>query len=109
MCIRDRAEMMEGAEAAIQTLNNSAEGRIKVYLTPFTIVPSLDPSNMSTPDQAVHLTQIDRDHARLVRELARKYGIRLHSDAFAGHIRLAAQDKENALLGPCLLYTSRCV
>ena len=94
------AEMMEGAEAAIQTLNNSAEGRIKVYLTPFTIVPSLDPSNMSTPDQAVHLTQIDRDHARLVRELARKYGIRLHSDAFAGHIRLAAQDKENALLGP---------
>ncbi len=93
-------EMMEGAEATIQTLEGTGEGRIKVYLTPFTIVPSVDPSNMSTPDQAVRLTQADRDHARAVRELARKYGIRLHSDAFAGQIRLAAQDKENALLGP---------
>lgn len=94
------AEMMEGAEAAIQTLDGSGNGRIKVYLTPFTIVPSIDPSNISTPDEAVRLTQDDRDHARAVRELARKYGIRLHSDAFAGHIRLAFQDKENALLGP---------
>ena len=94
------AEMMEGAEAAIQTLNGSADGRIMVYLTPFTIVPSIDPSNISTPDQAVSLTADDRMHARAVRELARKHGVRLHSDAFAGHIRLAAQDRENALLGP---------
>lgn len=27
-------------------------------------------------------------------------GVRLHSDAFAGQIRMAFQDKENALLGP---------
>ncbi|RJE87288.1 amidohydrolase family protein [Paracoccus onubensis] len=94
------AEMMEGAEAAIQTLDGSDDGRIRVYLTPFTIVPSLDPSNISTPDQAVTLTPDDRMHARAIRELARRYGIRLHSDAFAGHIRLAFQDKENALLGP---------
>lgn len=94
------AEMMEGAEATIQTLDGAANGRIRVYLTPFTIVPSIETSNISTPDQAVCLTHADRDHARVVRELARKYGIRLHSDAFAGHIRLAAQDKENALLGP---------
>ncbi|MBC9248287.1 amidohydrolase family protein [Paracoccus sp. 11-3] len=93
-------EMMEGAEAAIQTLDGSADGRIRVYLTPFTIVPSIDPSNVSTPDQAVSLTADDRMHARAVRELARKHGVRLHSDAFAGHIRLAWQDKENALLGP---------
>ncbi len=94
------AEMMEGAEATIQSLDGTGDGRIKVYLTPFTIVPSIETSNISTPDQAVSLTRDDRDHARAVRELARKYGIRLHSDAFAGHIRLAAQDKENALLGP---------
>lgn len=94
------SEMMEGAEAAIQTLDGTDDGRIRVYLTPFTIVPSIDPSNISTPDQAVFLTPDDRMHARAVRELARKYGIRLHSDAFAGHIRLAFQDKENALLGP---------
>lgn len=94
------AEMMEGAEAAIQELDGSDQGRIRVYLTPFTIVPSIDPSNISTPDQAVMLTPDDRMHARAVRELARKYGVRLHSDAFAGHIRLAWQDRENALLGP---------
>lgn len=94
------AEMLEGAEAAIQTLDGSEDGRIRVYLTPFTIVPSIDPSNISTPDQAVALTPDDRLHARAVRELARKYRVRLHSDAFAGHIRLAFQDTENALLGP---------
>lgn len=94
------AEMLEGAEAAIQTLDGTAEGRIKVYLTPFTIVPSIETSNISTPDQAVRLTQDDRNHARAVRELARKYDVRLHSDAFAGHIRLAVQDRENMLLGP---------
>lgn len=94
------AEMMEGAEAAIEMLDGTAGGRIRVYLTPFTITPSVDPSNISTPDQAVRLTQDDRDQARAVRELARKHGVRLHSDAFAGHIRLAFQDKENALLGP---------
>lgn len=94
------AEMMDGTEAVIQSINGARDGRTSVYVTPFTIVPSLDPSNMSTPDQAVSLTKDDRDQARMVRELARKYGVRLHSDAFAGQIRLAYQDKENALLGP---------
>lgn len=93
-------EMIEGAEATIQELNGSADGRINVFLTPFTITPSLDPSNPTTPDRAVKLTEDDRLHARRVRETARKWGVRIHSDAFAGHIRLAFQDKENALLGP---------
>lgn len=96
----DLEAMLEGAEAVIQTLNGSDSGRILTYLTPFTIVPSIETSNISSPDQAVALTDDDRRHARLVRELARKYRVRLHSDAFAGHIRLAAQDRENALLGP---------
>ncbi|MBT1157880.1 amidohydrolase family protein [Aminobacter anthyllidis] len=93
-------EMIEGAEATIQELNGSADGRINVFLTPFTIVPSLDPSNASTPDRAVKLTDNDRMQARRVRETARKWGVRIHSDAFAGQIRMAFQDKENALLGP---------
>ncbi|MCV9999730.1 amidohydrolase family protein [Pararhizobium sp. YC-54] len=93
-------EMMEGTEAVIEALNESADGRIKVFLTPFTIVPSVEPSNASTPDQAVKLTENDRMQARRVRETARKWGVRLHSDAFAGQIRMAFQDKENALLGP---------
>lgn len=93
-------EMIEGTEAAIETLNGSADGRIDVFVTPFTIVPSLDPSNPTTPDLAVKLTDKDRMQAMRVREIARKWGVRIHSDAFAGQIRMAFQDKENALLGP---------
>lgn len=93
-------QMIEGAEAVIDAVDGSAQGRIKVYLTPFTIVPSVDPSNPSTPDRAVRLTDDDRMQARRIRETARKWGVRIHSDAFAGQIRMAYQDKENALLGP---------
>ena len=93
-------QMMEGAEAVIEAANGSADGRIKVYLTPFTIAPSVDPSNPSTPDRAVSPTADDRMQARRIREVARKWGVRIHSDAFAGQVRMAFQDKENALLGP---------
>ncbi|MCP8939089.1 amidohydrolase family protein [Alsobacter sp. SYSU M60028] len=93
-------EMIEGAEAVVEAAHGSAEGRIRVYLTPFTIVPSVDPSNPTTPDKAVNLTAEDRMQARRVRETARKWKLRIHSDAFAGQVRMAFQDKENALLGP---------
>lgn len=93
-------EMMDGAEAVIESLNGTADGRIKVFLTPFTIVPSVEPSNASTPDFAVTLTKDDRMQARRIRETAREWGVRIHSDAFAGQIRMAWQDKENGLLGP---------
>mgnify|MGYP003700784417 CR=1 FL=1 len=93
-------EMIEGAEAVIDAVNGSGDGRINVFLTPFTIVPSVEPSNASSPDMAVNLTADDRMQARRVRETARKWGVRIHSDAFAGQIRMAFQDKENALLGP---------
>ena len=93
-------EMLAGAEAVIEAVNGSADGRISVFLTPFTIVPSVDPSNPSTPDKAVTLTADDRMQVRRVRETARKWGVRIHSDAFAGQVRMAFQDKENALLGP---------
>lgn len=93
-------EMIEGAESVIEALNGTADGRIKVFITPFTIVPSVEPSNASTPDFAVNLTREDRMQAQRIRETARKWGVRIHSDAFAGQIRMAFQDKENALLGP---------
>lgn len=92
-------EMLEGAEAVIESVNGCADGRILVYLTPFTIVPSVDPSNPSTPEFATALTADDRLHARRVRETARKHGVRIHSDAFGGMVRMAAQDEENAILG----------
>jgi len=92
-------EMLAGAEATIESCNGTADGRILVYLTPFTIVPSIDPSNPTPPDRATKLTAEDRLQARRVREVAAKRGVRIHSDAFAGMVRMAAQDRENALLG----------
>jgi cytosine/adenosine deaminase-related metal-dependent hydrolase len=70
-----------------------------VFVTPFTIVTSLDPSNPTPPDAATSLTAHDRLQAKRVREIAAKWKTRIHSDAFAGMVRMAARD-ENALLGP---------
>ncbi|MFU0506938.1 amidohydrolase family protein [Pseudaminobacter sp. NGMCC 1.201702] len=93
-------EMLAGAEAVIESCNGAGNGLIRAYLTPFTITPSVDPSNPSTPDRATTLTQDDRDHGRRVKELACKLGVRIHSDAFGGMIRMAWQDPESAILGP---------
>jgi 5-methylthioadenosine/S-adenosylhomocysteine deaminase len=41
----------------------------------------------------------DRLQSRRVREIAARWKTRIHSDAFAGMVRMAAQD-EWALLGP---------
>ncbi|MFN8636140.1 MAG: amidohydrolase family protein [Chloroflexota bacterium] len=92
-------EVMDGTEAVVQSWHHGADDRIRVFVTPFTMIPSLDPSNPSTPDVATTLTDHDRYQARRVRELAARYDTRIHTDAFAGMVRLAAQD-EWALLGP---------
>jgi cytosine/adenosine deaminase-related metal-dependent hydrolase len=89
-----------GAEAVIETVNHADDDLIRAFITPFTIVPSVDPSNPSTPDVATSLTEHDRVQARRVREVARKWKTRIHSDAFGGMVRMAIQDRETALLGP---------
>ncbi|WEK51614.1 MAG: amidohydrolase family protein [Candidatus Kaistia colombiensis] len=93
-------EMLAGAEAVIETVNGTAEGRIQAFLTPFTIMPSVDPSNPTTPDRAVRSTEADRMQGRRIKEVAAKHGVRIHSDAFGGHVRMAWQDPESAILGP---------
>jgi cytosine/adenosine deaminase-related metal-dependent hydrolase len=93
-------EMLAGAEAVIETVNDTADGRIKAFLTPFTIMPSVDPSNPTTPDRAVVATALDRMQGRRIKETAAKHGVRIHSDAFGGHVRMAWQDPESAILGP---------
>lgn len=93
-------EMLAGAEAIIESCNGAAQGRIRAFLTPFTIVPSIDPSNPTPPDRATLLTADDRLQARRIREVAAKWGVRIHSDAFGGMVRMAVQDRENAILGP---------
>jgi cytosine/adenosine deaminase-related metal-dependent hydrolase len=92
-------EVMDGTEAVVQTWNHGADDCIRVFVTPFTMITSLDPSNPSAPDVATMLSEHDRLQARRVRELAARYKTRIHTDAFAGMVRLAAKD-EWALLGP---------
>jgi 5-methylthioadenosine/S-adenosylhomocysteine deaminase len=93
-------EMLAGAEAVIEAVNGTADGRIRAFVTPFTIMPSIDPSNPTTPDRATRSTAEDRMQGLKVKALAARHKTRIHSDAFAGHVRLAWQDPESAILGP---------
>jgi cytosine/adenosine deaminase-related metal-dependent hydrolase len=91
-------EAMAGTEAVIETWHHGANDRIRVFVTPFTIVTSVDPSNPTPADAATSLSGHDRLQARRVREVAARRNTRIHSDAFAGMVRMAAKD-DNALLG----------
>jgi cytosine/adenosine deaminase-related metal-dependent hydrolase len=93
-------EAFAGAEAVIEAVDHADDDLIRAFITPFTIVPSVDPSNPTSPDLATTLTEHDRLQARRVREVARKWKTRIHSDAFGGMVRMAIQDREGALLGP---------
>jgi cytosine/adenosine deaminase-related metal-dependent hydrolase len=90
---------LEGAEAVIETWNHGADDRIRVFITPFTIVPSVNPSDPTPTDLATELDDHDRDQSRRIREIAARRQTRIHSDAFGGMVRMAARD-EWALLGP---------
>lgn len=93
-------EMIATTETAIKELDGTRGGLTRVFVTPFTIVPSIYGSGPSTPHAAQRLTAADREHGAAVRDLARRTGTRIHSDAFGGHVRLAMQDPETAILGP---------
>lgn len=93
-------EVLKGAEAVIEALHRSNEDKIRAFITPFVIITSVNPSYPTPPDQLLGLTDHDRFQAKKIRQIARKYDTRIHSDAFGGMIHLAMQDKDNALLGP---------
>lgn len=104
--VRERVEFsfedaLAGAAAVIRCWHGGAAGRIQVALTPFLIVPSCD-SSRPTPADLARLTDFDRMQSRRVREVAREHGVRIHSDAFGGMVRLAHEDP-NGLLGPDVL------
>lgn len=92
--------MMAGAEETVAAWHNGADGRIRVAVTPYTMVPSLDPSGPTSPDRATRLTAQDREQSQRVRDLAARYGTRVHTDAFGGMVELAHRLDPHALLGP---------
>ena len=94
-------DAMAGAEAVIRSWHQAVGGRIRVMLTPFLIVPSCESSGPTPADKA-RLTEHDLLQSRRVRESAREFGVRIHSDAFGGMVRLA-NDDPNGLLGPDVL------
>lgn len=87
-------------EEVVRQVHGAHQGLSRVVLTPFTLVQSLHPSRPATAEDAGALQPIDREHGRAVRELSRALGVRIHTDAFGGMVRMAAQDPETALLGP---------
>src|SRR5437764_1358184 len=87
-----------GGHPVIEAVDHADDDLIRAFITPFTIVPSVDPSNPTSPDLATALTEHDRLQARRVREIARRWKTRIHSDAFGGMVRMAIQDREGALL-----------
>jgi 5-methylthioadenosine/S-adenosylhomocysteine deaminase len=90
---------LEGMEGVIQTWNHGANDRIRVYVAPFVLVTSVNPSYPTPPDLAIELTEHDRFQMRKMREIAAKYNTRIHTDAFGGMIQMCHKD-EFALLGP---------
>ena len=92
-------EALAGAEAVIETWNHGANDRIRVFIAPFVLITSVNPSSHTPPDMGVKLSAHDRLQFRRIRDIAQKYQTRIHTEAFGGMIHLAAQD-EYALLGP---------
>ena len=91
---------LETTEAVIMELNHANCDRTRVFVTPFVIVTSIYPSGATPPDKLHLLTAHDRFQTKKMREIAAKHKTRIHSDAFGGMIHMAAEDLENALLGP---------
>lgn len=93
-------QILQNLEEVIDGLHNSNSGKTKAYVAPFGIVTSVDPSKATPADRCIKLTEHDLRQARDMRKIAKKYNTRIHTDAFGGMIKLAVEDKENALLGP---------
>lgn len=93
-------DVLKGTEAVIEALNHANDDRTRAFITPFVIVTSIEGSGPTPPSRLHQLTEHDKYQARKIREIAKKYKTRIHSDAFGGMVHMAIQDKEYALLGP---------
>ena len=92
-------ELMDKAEEAIELVNGSFGGLIGAFAAPFVMVGSIEGSKPTPADLACRLTDYDRHMMKSIREVARRQNVRIHTEAFGGMIRLAAQ-ADDPLLGP---------
>ena len=92
-------ELMAKAEEAIELVNGSFNGLIGAFAAPFVMVSSIEGSKATPADLACRLTEADRHMMKAIREVARRQHVRIHTEAFGGMIRLAAQ-ADDPLFGP---------
>ena len=92
-------ELMAKAEEAIELVNGSHDGLIGAFAAPFVMVSSIEGSKATPADLACRLTDQDRHMMKAIRDVARRQHVRIHTEAFGGMIRLAAQ-ADDPLLGP---------
>lgn len=93
-------DCVKSLETVIKTLNNTNKGKTFAYVGPFGLVTSVNPSGATALRHQQTLTDHDKRQSKEMLRIAKEYNTRIHTDAFGGMIELAAQDKENALLGP---------
>lgn len=96
----DLAEMIACTEQVVDACHGAGNGRIGVVVAPFTLMPSCGGSGPIADDRAPAPTRDDIEQAAAVRELADRRQLRIHTDAYGGMVRLAAQLGSGALLGP---------
>ncbi|MDR0248149.1 MAG: amidohydrolase family protein [Oscillospiraceae bacterium] len=93
-------EVTDSLETVIKTLNGTNGGKTFAFVTPFTVVTSVNPSGVTPKEKLTALTEHDKFQAKEMRRIAREYGTRIHSDCFGGMPELLKEDMSCALVGP---------
>ena len=93
-------EVIKSLEQVIKTLNKTNNNKTFAFVTPFTIVTSINPSGATPKEQLTKLTEHDKLQAKEMRRIATEYNTRIHGDCFGGMIELLKEDMRYALVGP---------
>jgi cytosine/adenosine deaminase-related metal-dependent hydrolase len=92
-------EILNSLEEVISTLNNANGGKTFAFVTPFTMITSINPSGATPKEKLTKLTEHDKLQAKEMRRIADKYGTRIHCDCFGGMLELLKEDLSYALIG----------
>ncbi len=95
-------DYMNSTEALLQEFGKEDHERIRIFVTPFTVLPNKPTWGRTAPERCHCLTAFEKMQMREVKRLAAKYDTGIHSDAFGNLIHLMAMAEE-ALLGPNVL------
>ena len=92
-------DCMRTTETLLQEFNAKNDPLIRVFVTPFTVLPSLPTWGRTAPERCDRLDSFDIMQMREVKRLAERYHTGIHTDAFGNLIELMSRS-DDALLGP---------